>query len=199
MDVANASALAEPLVYASEGCALVAFLDRLATVPVWTIGHGTTHIHGQPVYARQTCTRAEADRWAIADMAGTANYILKVVRHPLTDHQLGAMISFVYNIGAGHFATSTVLEALNAALYQRAADNLLDYDQAGGRPYPGLLLRRQHERIMFMTGMGEAEPHPAVPPSLGSRHPPASAPHVSADDLNQTEIERLAAPPPAAL
>jgi lysozyme len=185
MNVTNALALALPLVHGSEGCALKAYLDTLAKPPVWTIGHGTTRIGDKPVAWGMTCTQAEANAWAEDDMMAAAEQVRHVVRVPLDDFQFAALISFVYNIGIGHFERSGVLESLNLGYYQRAADRLLEYVQAGGKPLAGLTQRRLRERALFTTGAATARVTVAV----------TSGP--TADELNQREIDKFT-PPDAA-
>jgi hypothetical protein len=68
--------------------------------------------------------------------------------------QLGALISLAYNIGIGHFWRWSVLEVLNLALYQLAANRFLEYDEAGHRVIDGLETRGARERALFLAGMG---------------------------------------------
>jgi lysozyme len=172
--------LATACVFGAEGFAREAFLDRLARPPVWTIGHGTTRLDGRSIMPGMTCNRVEADLWAVADMAGAARYVEDAAKVPLNDWQLAALTSFCYNIGMGHFRSSTVLEALNLGMMRAAADRLLDYDEAGGREYPGLKARRERERSLFLTGdTGVGAATQTVPP------------RPSADALNRAELEHL--------
>jgi lysozyme len=179
MDITIAAGLALPLVFSAEGCRLDAYLDSLANPPVWTIGHGTRWIDGVAVEPGQICTQAEADTWATEALADAALQVLNAVRVPLTDHQLAALASFTYNIGISRFRRSTVLVALNARRFQSAADRLLDYDYAGGKPEPGLQLRRARERTMFLNG--DSAPPAITPP----------APTDETDALNQQELDQI--------
>jgi len=193
VDLHNALSLAVPLVYSSEGCETTAYLDRLATVPVYTIGHGSTVVDGKPVCQGMTCTQAQADEWAMADLEATATEVVRLVHVPISDAQCAACTSLAYNIGVGAFARSSVLEALNARLYFKAADRFLAYDHAGGHEVRGLLARRARERTLFLSG---TDPAPVIPrhaaqpgyPSPKPRHAPGLS---DADKLNQQEIERL--------
>jgi lysozyme len=178
MNLAMALGYATSCVYDAEGYRSKAYLDTLARPPVWTIGHGTTLIDGKPVQAGMTCTETQAEDWAMAAMNEAASYVQNSVRVPLTDQQLGALTSFCYNVGCGHFGASTVKQALDHGLYAIAADRLLEYDHAGGRRLRGLTTRRARERAMFLRGTAIA----AAPPA---------APEVTADDLNQAELDRI--------
>jgi lysozyme len=175
-NVQTALNLAASLIDPAEGFAAVAFLDKLAKPPVWTIGHGTTHINDHPVAPGMRCTRAEADAWAAADMVTAVHQVLGCVRVPLSDPQLAALTSLCYNLGIGNLRASTVLAALNQGLYRPAADRFLEYDHAGGVEIGGLATRRARERALFLSTL------PAAPLS-------------EADALNDAEIGRLAGQP----
>jgi hypothetical protein len=80
--------------------------------------------------------------------------VLAAVSVNLNEMQLGALISLAYNIGIGHFWRSSVLEVLNLALYQPAANRFLEYGEAGHRVIDGLETRGARERALFLAGMG---------------------------------------------
>jgi lysozyme len=153
----NALRLATSTIFGAEGFAAVAFLDKLAKPPVWTIGHGTTLIEGKPITEGMTCTEQQADAWAADDMRSAARYVLRVVKVPLNDFQLAALISLCYNIGQGNFGRSSVKDALDLHLYEVAANRFLQYDMAGGRKISGLDNRRIRERALFLTVPNETD------------------------------------------
>jgi lysozyme len=195
MNIGQALGYAVTIVNGSEGYTPVAFLDTLASEPVWTIGHGTTRVAGQPVQPGMTCTREQADLWAMTDMTAAAHYVLEESKVPLNEFQLGALISFCYNIGDGNFRASSVLEALNLGLYTVAANRLLEYDEAGGVVRGGLETRRGRERALFLLGC----PHGAL--TLAAER--ASVEQAAADAetaredaetdaLNQASLDRIA-------
>lgn len=179
MHILNAISLALPLIYDLEGCKLAAYLDTLARPPVWTIGHGTTHAGGRPVCEGMTCTRAQADDWAIDDLADMASAILSHIRVDVSDQQFAACLSLAYNIGVTAFERSSVLGALNQRLYFRAADRFLLYDHAGGVRVRGLTVRRERERALFLGG---TEPVSVIPRT--------AAPETDAERLNEAELAR---------
>lgn len=144
-------------IYAAEGFAAVAFLDRLAKPAVWTIGRGTTHIEGKPITEGMTCTEAQADAWCADDMRSAARFVLHCVKVPLNDYQLAALTSFCYNIGDGNFERSSVKDALDLKQYLLAANRLLAYDMAGGHKEKGLDTRRARERALFLTVPNETD------------------------------------------
>jgi lysozyme len=181
LNMAQALTYAVSVVDPSEGFVAQAYLDKVARPPVWTIGHGTTRIDGKPVTQGMTCTLQQADLWAMSDMMAAAHFVLGCVKIPLNEPELGALISFTYNEGMGNFEHSSVLAAINQGDLFIAADRLLYYDVAGGRPVAGLLARRRRERALFLSGMG-------ITPDLVAP-PLAAAPLSDADRLNQAELE----------
>jgi GH24 family phage-related lysozyme (muramidase) len=60
------------------------------------------------------------------------------------------MVSLAYNIGLGNYATSTVLKRHKAGQYAGAANAFLLWNKAGGKVLPGLVLRREDERSLYM-------------------------------------------------
>jgi len=171
MNIQAALSHAMTIVNGAEGFTANAFLDTMASPETWTIGHGTTRIAGAAVQSGMVCTRQQADGWAMTDMTQAAHYVLREVTVTLNEYQLGALISFCYNIGDGNFRSSSVLEALNLGLYAIAADRLLEYDEAGGIIRSGLEMRRGRERALFLLGCPQRGPfvlHPAGPAASGT-------------------------------
>ncbi len=65
-------------------------------------------------------------------------------------NKLGAIVSFVYNLGAGRLQSSTLRRKINAELWEEAADQLLLWNKGGGKVLRGLDLRRKAERALFL-------------------------------------------------
>jgi GH24 family phage-related lysozyme (muramidase) len=61
---------------------------------------------------------------------------------PLTGGEKAALDDFVYNIGSGNFAHSTVLACLKAGDYDGACRHLADWNQQHGVVLVGLVKRR---------------------------------------------------------
>jgi lysozyme len=89
-----------------EGLYLKAYLCP-AGVP--TIGYG----HTDGVHLGQTITPAQADAFLAADLSEAAAHVDALAKVLLTDDQRGALASFVFNLGPGSLATSTLLKMLN--------------------------------------------------------------------------------------
>lgn len=67
--------------------------------------------------ARGHMTKKEADRILEGYVISIGGYIDAQVKVPLTDNQKAALVVFVYNVGSGNFASSTLLKKLNNREY----------------------------------------------------------------------------------
>jgi lysozyme len=66
--------------------------------------------------------------------------------------QLDALTSFVFNLGASKLKHSTLLKKHNAGNYTGAAIELGKWIYANGRPLDGLIKRRAAETHMYLLG-----------------------------------------------
>lgn len=73
----------------------------------------------------------------------------KRVTVPLQQHQVDALVSFVFNVGGGAFAESTLLRELNAGHYDAVPRELPRWVKADGKTLAGLVRRRQAEGTLF--------------------------------------------------
>jgi lysozyme len=133
------------LICGFEGCRLSAYLDQGGLV---TIGVGHT---GPEVHLGQTITQAEAEQLLSQDLSSAEDAVTRLVSVPLNDNQFGALVSFVFNVGAGNFASSTLLKLLNAGLVNEAAEQFVRWDHVAGVSSLGLLRRRQAEQGLFLS------------------------------------------------
>lgn len=134
------------LIKGFESCRLHAYLDA-NKVGVPTIGYG--HTHG--VQMGMTITQAQAESFLKADLVQRESVVNSNVSVPLTQNQFDALMSLVYNVGAGNFIGHTLLRKLNAGLYEDAADEFPKWDHASGVVLKDLLERRNKERSLFLT------------------------------------------------
>ena len=112
------------------------------------MGYGAT---GADVTEGLEITQEEADKRLLADIEQFERGVMRVVKVPLTDNQLAALVSFTYNLGIGSLWRSTLLRLLNAGDYEAAAKEFLKWDRAGGVPVAGLTRRRKSEMDLFNT------------------------------------------------
>jgi lysozyme len=90
-----------------------------------------------------------ARAWMKRELVQAAEAVAADVKVTLTDNQRGALEDFVFNLGPGNFAASTLLRDLNACNYQAAAGQFELWDHAGGVELAGLLRRRLAEAALF--------------------------------------------------
>ena len=156
-----------------EACRLDAYRDA---VGVWTIGWGST----RGVTPGLTITQAQAESRFEADLAPAETAVASLVRVPLTDGQFAALVSFVFNCGAGTLRTSTLLRLLNGGDYARVPAELQRFRFAHGKPLKGLALRRAAEAALWAGHDPAPASKPGSSDTPGSRPPssaPASDPH----------------------
>jgi len=79
------------------------------------------------------------------DVRNAETAIERLVKVPLTQGQFDALVDFVFNLGAGRLAGSTLLKYLNSGKYDAAAWQLLAWDHAGSQQLAGLKARREAE------------------------------------------------------
>lgn len=136
-----------------EGLYLNAYLCP-AGVP--TIGYG----HTAGVKMGQTITAEQADALLAADLTEAAGHVDALVTVPVNDDQRGALSSFVFNLGAGSLAGSTLLKLLNAGDYNGAAGQFgrWVYATVNGKKtqLPGLVARRAAEAALFQSQTAQA-------------------------------------------
>lgn len=102
-------------------------------------------------------TLAQAETILAADIAIAEAAVSRLVHVPLTQGQFDALVDFVFNLGAGRLASSTLLRYLNSGKYDDAAWQLLAWDHAGSRELPALKLRREAEFRMWCPGSSVTE------------------------------------------
>lgn len=115
---------------------------------VWTIGYGTTrgvnHTSG-PV------SQNEAEIMMREDLEGFHYDLVRLVNVPLSQNEYDALMSFIYNIGAKQFASSTLRRRLNEGDYQAAAEQFSRWIYSGGQQLRGLVIRRNEEMQRFLA------------------------------------------------
>lgn len=112
----------------------------------WTIGFGHT---GRDVHPGLVISRARGFQLLRRDVATAEAAIARYVKVGLSQHRYDALVSFIYNVGVGNFATSTLLRELNHSHYHAAADQFLRWTRGGSGVMAGLVRRRQAERALF--------------------------------------------------
>ena len=132
-----------PLIKEFEGCKLKAYK---CPADVWTIGYG----HTDGVKEGDEITQQEADRLLASDVELFTTGVQRLVHSDINRNQLGALVSFSFNVGLGNLRHSTLLRMVNAGDFVGAADQFLRWNKAGGKVLPGLTRRREAERQLFL-------------------------------------------------
>ena len=145
----------------SDNClALVAkwegFRDKAYLCPagVWTIGYGTTRwSDGSAVKKGQTITKEKAWELFRIQVQQHASTIEQYVKVELNQNQYDALASFQYNLGKYILKGSTLLTHLNNKDWDKAAEQMSQYNKAtvNGKKtvLKGLVNRRNEEVALF--------------------------------------------------
>lgn len=153
-----------------EGCSLKAY-KALATEKYWTIGWGH---YGPDITQGMTITQQQADDMFKNDLAPYCRAVDQSVTYPKTQNQFDAMVSLCYNIGTGGFRGSSVCSDLNKGKVQLAGDDFLKWTKSGGVVIPGLVRRRNAERLIFLNGYGGTPVVPSDPITPTDPNDPSS-------------------------
>lgn len=125
-----------------EGCRLQAYQD---TGLVWTIGYG----HTKGVKSGDECDMKQAVQWLREDVQEAVDAVNRLVKVKINQAQFDALVDFVFNLGAGAFAKSTLLRMLNAYDYVGATAQFARWNKDNGKVVAGLTRRRAAEAKMF--------------------------------------------------
>lgn len=134
----------EDLIRGFESCDLGAYRD-IAGVP--TIGWGHT---GKDVFIGLTWSQEQADDALAHDILG-ASALLAMYSPGLSDGPLEALTDFVFNIGIGHYRTSTLCQLVNVQNWPAVKLEILKWDHRNGTVVAGLLRRRQAEAALIIV------------------------------------------------
>lgn len=139
----SAKSVALEIIKPFESCKLKSYL---CPAGVWTIGWGST---GPDVVKGLVWTQDQADNRLLLDVTRFERGVLALLKVKLSDNQLGALISFAYNVGLKALGDSTLLRLLNAGDFKGASEQFLRWNKAGGKVLAGLTRRRQAEKQVF--------------------------------------------------
>ncbi|ELA2855877.1 lysozyme [Salmonella enterica] len=118
-------------------------------VGIWTVCYGHT---GNDIMIGKTYTESECKALLNKDLNTVARQINQYIKVPIPETTRGALYSFVYNVGAGNFKTSTLLHKINQGDIKGACEQLRRWTYAGGKQWKGLITRREIEREVCMWG-----------------------------------------------
>lgn len=126
-----------------EGCRLTSYY---CVARRCTIGYGHT---GPEVKPGMTIPQERAEELLRRDLDAAEQAVADLVKVPLTSGQHAALVDFVFNLGRGALASSTLLKVLNKRQYGKAAEELMRWVHSGGQIIAGLQRRRLAARDLF--------------------------------------------------
>ncbi len=132
-----------------KSCESLRLQSYLCPAGVWTIGYG----HTQGVKPGQTITEAQAEKFLQEDIEQKERALDGLLSFRLNENQYSALVSWVYNLGEGNFAKSTLRKVINADPNDREgiAREWLRWNKSGGKELRGLTIRRQMELDLYFT------------------------------------------------
>lgn len=132
-----------------EGLSLSAYQDP---VGIWTIGYGWTHpVDGEPIGAGMYISQIKAVSLLIESLGSYERDVSRLINVSVTQNQFNALVDFAYNLGISALADSTLLRKLNSGDMDGAANEFMRWCHAGNKVLPGLVRRREAERILFLS------------------------------------------------
>lgn len=137
-----------------------------------TVGYGHLLHHGNCNGSERTISHDEARDLLRGDAGLAGSAVTNGITVDLSQAQFDALVSFVFNVGAGNFADSTLRRLLNQGSYDEVPTQLNRWVHAEGGVLPGLVRRRDVEGRLFRDGTlvdvpiesFERLPKPVVPP-----------------------------------
>lgn len=147
------------LIKRHEGLRLKAYPDPGTGGAPWTIGYG----HTTGVQPGQEITQAQAEDYLREDVYWAEDAVRDLVKVALAQNEFDALVSLVFNIGAGAFGRSTLLRKLNDGDKAGAGAEFARWNQAAGKVLPGLVKRRADEAALF-NGSGPAPQEKSIMP-----------------------------------
>lgn len=114
---------------------------------VLTVCYGHT---GNEVIPAKHYTDEECLALLEKDLKAAMAVVETQVTVPLTEMQKAALASFVYNVGSGAFARSTLLKKLNAGDMPGACNEMRRWKYDEGKVSKGLINRRAVERELCL-------------------------------------------------
>lgn len=132
-----------------------AYTERVAGNQVVTVCYG----HTRTAVMGMTYTEAQCDLLLMKDLVQVyAPLVRKYVKVPLSQGEFNALVDFVYNVGEGNFAASTLLKLINAGQYDLAALEFRKWSFVNGKDCNikankcgGIPKRRQWEYELFVS------------------------------------------------
>lgn len=131
-----------------EGEVRQVYLDPV-NIPTVCVGHTSTVTEKDvgELYSEHQCSVLLKQ-----DLRDAESAVQRLVKIKLTQAQYDALVSWVFNLGAGNLASSTMLVRINAGDCWAAGKEMRRWNRAGARVLPGLTIRRNREARLWESG-----------------------------------------------
>lgn len=146
MNLMETSAKGIGLIKQFEGCKLTAY-KPVPTEKYWTIGYGH---YGADVKQGQTITQTRAEVLLEQDLR-PIEQLLNRMNVNFRQGQFDALVSWIYNLGAGNFNNSTMKKyIMQRHKDEDITDQLVKWVNSCGKPLLGLKKRRVAEANLWL-------------------------------------------------
>lgn len=145
-------AMATPFIGGWEGKRNHAYLDSIASPPIWTVCYGQT---GPLAYEGAYYTDAQCLamlRESVGRYYAAMDACLTNKATPVSVQ--ASLLELGYNIGSGALCKSTAMRRANSGDYTGACDAVTMWVNAGGKQVKGLVNRRNASREMCLRDAG---------------------------------------------
>jgi len=134
------------LIRDSEGCKLTAYQ---CPAGVWTVGYGYT---GADIKKGVCWTQEKADECLLVTAMSVLDRAVKYspILATANMEKQAAIADFIYNLGIGNYATSTLKKKVDAGDWVSAASEIKRWDKAAGKVLKGLTVRRAKEAALLL-------------------------------------------------
>jgi lysozyme len=133
------------LIKESEGCKLTSYK---CPAGIWTIGYGQT----KGIKEGMTWTQNQADEDLVKTALEVLNRAIKYspILATVNMEKQAAIADFIYNLGVGNYATSTLKKKVDVGDWVSAASEIKRWDKAAGKVLKGLTVRREKEAALLL-------------------------------------------------
>jgi lysozyme len=118
-----------------------------------TIGYGHVVNEAEKLKYKNGISAKEADDILREDLQHAVNCLKKLIKISLTANQISALISLIFNVGCGDFASSKALKLINQNNLEKAKIELFDrtigFVRIGNKIITGLVNRRALEEKLW--------------------------------------------------